>query len=253
MNIPSSNINTANKLDEKLWDLDPHTIDDWLEVDLRESGLLPNDKSDKNQYVPIDPQDRMPLTPQSECSMSPLKTGSSLEEITQRRMSPADIMKASQVLHTNPQLASLLKALSLLGSIQRSSNTVTSHHIDTASAIKQQPAKTPTKRARNPEDDNKQPIDLLDQQAIKRQKNTDAARRSRLRKVLKMEALERRVRELEVDNERLLLHIAVAESERSAAISKEQRNRERVSQLESQLAEAHKALMKDFRTDDNAP
>ncbi|KAG0166622.1 hypothetical protein DFQ28_007069 [Apophysomyces sp. BC1034] len=244
MDISSSNISSTNKLGEKLWDLDPCTVDDWLEIDLRESGILPNDK---DHQTSIDLQDRMPLTPQSECSMSPMKCESPLEEMTARKMTPIDVINASQEACAPPQLAPLLKALSLLGAMQHSSNTGIDNHISTTT--KQLP-RAASKRARNNEEDDK-PLGLQDQLAVKRQKNTDAARRSRLRKVLKMEALEQRVRELEADNERLLLHIAVAESERNTAITKEQRNRERVSKLESQLAEAHKSLMKDFKADTN--
>ncbi|CAG8533309.1 2363_t:CDS:2, partial [Acaulospora colombiana] len=50
--------------------------------------------------------------------------------------------------------------------------------------------------------------------AIKRAKNTDAARRSRLRKVMKMESLEKQVSELKDDNNELQTRIAVLESEK---------------------------------------
>ena len=48
-----------------------------------------------------------------------------------------------------------------------------------------------------------------DEIALKRQKNTDAARRSRLKKLVKMEQLEEKVSELESDNQRLTTRIAV--------------------------------------------
>ncbi|CAO3591113.1 unnamed protein product [Absidia cylindrospora] len=78
--------------------------------------------------------------------------------------------------------------------------------------------------------------------AMKRQKNTDAARRSRLKKLVKMEALEARVVELETDNTRLSTRIAVLESEKSGLESKDKGLEERIRTLEAQLAEAHKAL-----------
>ncbi|KAL0080306.1 hypothetical protein J3Q64DRAFT_1759429 [Phycomyces blakesleeanus] len=78
--------------------------------------------------------------------------------------------------------------------------------------------------------------------AVKRQKNTDAARRSRLKKLKRMECLEERVSELETDNTRLTTRIAVLESEKSGLESKDRGLEERVRILEQQLAEAHRAL-----------
>lgn len=76
----------------------------------------------------------------------------------------------------------------------------------------------------------------------KRQRNTDAARRSRMKKMLKMEALENRVNELENDNARLTTRVAVLESEKSGLETKDNDLQERIKALEEQLAEAHKAL-----------
>lgn len=81
-----------------------------------------------------------------------------------------------------------------------------------------------------------------DEIALKRQRNTDAARRSRLKKLLKMEALEKRVNELEGDNTRLTTRVAVLESEKSGLESKDKELQERIRVLEEQLAEAHRAL-----------
>ncbi|CAO3587292.1 unnamed protein product [Absidia cylindrospora] len=71
--------------------------------------------------------------------------------------------------------------------------------------------------------------------AIKRQKNTDAARRSRFKKLVKMERLETRIKELEADKSTLATRIAVLESETAGHEAKETRIRT----LESQLAEAY--------------
>jgi hypothetical protein len=81
-----------------------------------------------------------------------------------------------------------------------------------------------------------------DEAAQKRQKNTDAARRSRLKKIVKMETLEKQVTELESDNSRLTTRVAVLESEKSALISKDVGLEDRIRVLEAQLAEAHRAL-----------
>ncbi|KAK9710464.1 hypothetical protein K7432_008415 [Basidiobolus ranarum] len=82
----------------------------------------------------------------------------------------------------------------------------------------------------------------LDPMALKRKKNTDAARRSRLRKVQKMETLEKRVSDLETDNSKLQMKLAVLESEKTNSQSKEVEYSLRIKSLENQLAEAHRAL-----------
>ncbi|KAI8582121.1 hypothetical protein K450DRAFT_229109 [Umbelopsis ramanniana AG] len=84
--------------------------------------------------------------------------------------------------------------------------------------------------------------DEPDEIALKRQKNTDAARRSRLKKLVKMETLETQVSELEADNSKLNTRVAVLESEKNGLEAKERSLEERVRNLEAQLAEAHKAL-----------
>ncbi|KAI8327156.1 hypothetical protein BD560DRAFT_418620, partial [Blakeslea trispora] len=74
-------------------------------------------------------------------------------------------------------------------------------------------------------------IEDEDEIALKRQKNTDAARRSRLKKLMKMESLEK-----------LDTRIAVLESEKSGLASKDHSLQERIRVLEAQLSEAHRAL-----------
>ncbi|KAI9496459.1 hypothetical protein BDB00DRAFT_808944 [Zychaea mexicana] len=82
----------------------------------------------------------------------------------------------------------------------------------------------------------------LDEAAVKRQKNTDAARRSRMRKAMKMEGLEKRVADLEKTNTTLLLRAAVLESEKSTLLTKEASYEHRIKALEAQLAQAHQSL-----------
>ncbi|KAJ2252508.1 hypothetical protein GGI13_003237 [Coemansia sp. RSA 455] len=54
-----------------------------------------------------------------------------------------------------------------------------------------------------------------DAAALKRKKNTDAARRSRMRKILRIETLEGRVSELETENTRLAQLVASLEAEKA--------------------------------------
>lgn len=86
---------------------------------------------------------------------------------------------------------------------------------------------------------NRTPVDII----VKRQRNTDAARRSRLRKAEKLESLEKRVDTLKDNNDRLRVKVAVLETEVNHVAEKEQRNRQRVLELEALLASAHKQLV----------
>ncbi|CAG8760688.1 3030_t:CDS:1 [Acaulospora morrowiae] len=79
--------------------------------------------------------------------------------------------------------------------------------------------------------------------AIKRAKNTDAARRSRLRKVMKMESLERQVSDFKDENNDLQTRIAVLESEKKGLEEKNVEKDNRIRMLEQQLAEAHERLI----------
>ncbi|KAI7862718.1 hypothetical protein BDF14DRAFT_1851541 [Spinellus fusiger] len=88
--------------------------------------------------------------------------------------------------------------------------------------------------------------DRIDSTVNKRQRNTDAARRSRLHKVQKREELELRVEQLECDEKRLRIQVTVLESECSLTETKAKRNQERVLELETQLAEVHRVLMKNY-------
>ncbi|KAG1440041.1 hypothetical protein G6F56_012066 [Rhizopus delemar] len=81
-----------------------------------------------------------------------------------------------------------------------------------------------------------------DELAIKRQKNTDAARRSRLKKMAKMESLEKQVADLESENHGLSTRVAVLESEKASLETKDHSLQERIRVLEQQLAETHQAL-----------
>ncbi|OAQ28334.1 hypothetical protein K457DRAFT_20275 [Linnemannia elongata AG-77] len=76
----------------------------------------------------------------------------------------------------------------------------------------------------------------------KRAKNTDAARRSRLKKLIKLEGLEAKVFDLESANSDLNMRIAILETEKSGFLAKEAEQAARIAQLEAQLVEAHAAL-----------
>ncbi|KAJ1883474.1 hypothetical protein H4R99_000788 [Coemansia sp. RSA 1722] len=75
-----------------------------------------------------------------------------------------------------------------------------------------------------------------DAAALKRKKNTDAARRSRMRKILRIETLEGRVSELETENSNLAQMVAALEAEK-AAMAK------RMAQMESGQLQAAQFAM----------
>jgi hypothetical protein len=212
------------------------SLDDWLESDLRQSGiLLPDTKPVSPATTPA--QIMMASPPISECTprMDPLLDLSTplikyepLSPIETPKIEPQDISKPSI------DLQPFIKALTLLGSMQYQQQQQQPQQ-----SQQSQQSQHSNKRERSESIDNTQ--DLV---ALKRQRNTDAARRSRQRKAQKMDSLEKRVMDLEAENERLRLRAAVAESERANIEAKEKRSRVRILELERQLADTHKALLR---------
>lgn len=86
------------------------------------------------------------------------------------------------------------------------------------------------------------PEERKEEVVAKRAKNTDAARRSRLKKLIRLEGLEAKVSDLESANSALNMKIAILETEKTGYLSKEAEQAARIDQLEAQLAEAHAAL-----------
>ncbi|KAF9905778.1 hypothetical protein EC991_001316 [Linnemannia zychae] len=79
-------------------------------------------------------------------------------------------------------------------------------------------------------------VSEMDETALKRAKNTDAARRSRHKKLVKMEGLEQRVAELEVENSMFETKLNEVELERSLLADKDQMQQARIQELERMLA-----------------
>ncbi|KAG0258632.1 hypothetical protein BG011_003158 [Mortierella polycephala] len=82
----------------------------------------------------------------------------------------------------------------------------------------------------------------MDEVALKRAKNTDAARRSRHKKLVKMEGLEQRVAELEVENSMFETKLNEVELERSLLADKDHMQQARIQELERMLATAREKL-----------
>ncbi|KAI8367490.1 uncharacterized protein BYT42DRAFT_549534 [Radiomyces spectabilis] len=218
------------------WGLDAKALDDWLEKDLQQSGiLLPNaqaaDTWSDSDMKPIKQEDSTTQSSASSLLEAPVEKSQS-EPALGGTTSENQMRECSNQATLHPQvvLPLILKAFTLLGS-------------SLPGPIATKPNPLSLKRSSS---NRKQASDDI---AIKRQKNTDAARRSRLRKMLKMESLEQRVHELETVNSRLRLRVAVLQSERDAVDERERANRERVRALEAQLAVAHRALVKEFQNE----
>ncbi|KAI8813206.1 hypothetical protein BJ742DRAFT_475151 [Cladochytrium replicatum] len=102
----------------------------------------------------------------------------------------------------------------------------------------------PAKQIKRAHDDAHSGSDTCsDPLAAKRQKNTEAARRSRQRKMVQMETLQNQVSELQGENSRLNVRLAVVESERDQWVAKENELMERIRNLERQLNESHMAVV----------
>lgn len=228
------------------------SLDDWLESDLRQSGiLLPSAVDNKPAMaLPTPAQMMMASPPISECTprmdplldlSTPLMKYEPLSPIETPKIEPQDISKSSI------DLQPFIKALTLLGSIQYqdNNNTTSNNNNNNTISNNNNNSNSNSKRERSESIDETQDLVVL-----KRQRNTDAARRSRQRKAQKMDSLEKRVLDLEAENERLRLRAAIAESDRANIEAKEKRSRVRVLELERQLADTHKALLR-FNTTTN--
>ncbi|KAI9495633.1 hypothetical protein BDB00DRAFT_812722 [Zychaea mexicana] len=72
----------------------------------------------------------------------------------------------------------------------------------------------------------------LDEDTLRRRRNTYAARRSRMKKFLKIENLENRVNQLQTENAKLVLNNALLESEKRGWMAKEAEYKKRIKLLE---------------------
>ncbi|KAI8364715.1 uncharacterized protein BYT42DRAFT_590136 [Radiomyces spectabilis] len=197
-------------------------LDDWLADELSKSGIL------QNFHLPQSP---------------PLTISSPLEEKPNPVSTPSTASRSSPSAEALPFL--LFPEIQDTKPLSRRYPTLAARPVpimpkttadETKVAIPIAPKPACAVGKRKPEDKEENDI------ALKRKKNTDAARRSRLKKLIKMQSLEQRVAELEGENSQLTTRVAVLESEKSGLESKDNGLTERIRNLETQLAEAHKAL-----------
>lgn len=109
-------------------------------------------------------------------------------------------------------------------------------------SVPSSPSHTPVTRGKGSKKRQLTAEEEADEIVAKRAKNTDAARRSRLKKLIKLEGLEAKVSDLEAANNALNMKIAILETEKNGFVAKDTEQTARIAQLETQLAEVHAAL-----------
>ncbi|CAO3599375.1 unnamed protein product [Absidia cylindrospora] len=72
----------------------------------------------------------------------------------------------------------------------------------------------------------------IDEDTLKRRKNTSAARKSRMKKLMHIEHLEHQIQQLQAENSQLVLNNALVESEKKSLLAKEQEYKKRIKYLE---------------------
>ncbi|KAI8637880.1 hypothetical protein BD408DRAFT_423812 [Parasitella parasitica] len=207
---------------KSLFPNDCTSIDDWLADELCKEGLLANAMDfDPEKILALLPH-TPPISPSSSVKHEPASPRVPLfPEIAKQKL----ILPKVNLPRIAPRPCATLgaqnmKPLATAGPVMMSQQKRRSDSVCSSSAADQ------------------------DEITLKRQKNTDAARRSRLKKLVKMEQLEKKVSDLEADNSQLTTRIAVLESEKAGLQSKDVSLEERIKVLEAQLSEAHHALTK---------
>lgn len=213
--------------------LNSDVIDDWLADELCQSGMLLNSASTatENQTSlphspPISPSSVNTTTKPSSHQQAPQHI-TLFPEIQQATTTKKPILPKIATTNTNipfPKIAPRPITSTAIPQQQQPP-------IKIEPCFSNKPKRTLTEKEQ-------------DEIILKRQKNTDAARRSRLKKLMKMEHLEKQVSELETDKQNLTTRIAVLESEKFGLESKSLAHENRIKILEAQLAEAHRALTK---------
>lgn len=230
---------------------DAHSLlDEWLAEDLTQTGLLSSDGSVTSSPEIATPLDVFLTSPPAKTDVNMLtahhQTGfaSPLFDDLAIQESPATTVASAM---PTPQLKaetfspSMDSVMDMFADLQQQAILSSLGHVDQHSPAAA--AATPKPQPKSRKRSATTPVDAdQDEASVKRQKNTDAARRSRLKKVMRMECLESRVADLERLNSQLLLRSAVLDSEKGGLEAKSVAYEQRIHSLEQQLAEAHKAL-----------
>ncbi|KAF9198774.1 hypothetical protein BGZ49_000300 [Haplosporangium sp. Z 27] len=161
-------------------------------------------------------------------------------------IAPSLPMQAERASSTAPSTTPSTPRLSILSSTQTSLPGGSSPAVKAMTYKSTYRSASLVKRSREIEDipsvlDGKD-LSEMDEVALKRAKNTDAARRSRYKKMVRMEGLEQRVAELEVENSMFETKLNEVELERSLLADKDQMQQARIQELEALLASVREKL-----------
>lgn len=221
-NLLQSSSSALNASPESFFPSDCTSIDDWLADELCKEGLLANAMDFNPEKILALLPHTPPISPPTSVKHEPASPSVSLfPEIAKQKPILPKVNLPRIAPRPCPTVAiTPMKPLVAASPVMMSQQKRRSDSICSSSAADQ------------------------DEIAQKRQKNTDAARRSRLKKLVKMEQLEQKVSDLETDNHLLTTRIAVLESEKSGLQMKDVSLEERIRVLEAQLSEAHRALTK---------
>jgi hypothetical protein len=245
------------------WGLSAGALDDWLENDLKQSNLLTDTHPSTNCTFNSNIKKDCKFTQHNNHSIQP-----SLQAHAERNNNSVHtdnrpslqmengtliLLRNGTKIPIPPHLIPIIKAYSKFRNnvhikpetVATNEELVTSVNDKDTNNTKRLITPPPT----SPETVNKSLKGKKSDLITKRQRNTDAARRSRLRKAVKMESLESKVGDLKTNNDRLRVRVAVLESERDQISEKEKRNRQYVLELEAQLAQAHSRLVGNFHND----
>ncbi|KAJ3038719.1 hypothetical protein HDV00_000379 [Rhizophlyctis rosea] len=203
--------------------------DDVLELSARVKPVKPNKKLSSSPPAPVDPNSGLNIPWMAAAAAAaaaggiPAITSSLMDAsliaaiqaqqntnlpVQQRPLAPATTIVEPTVVPETPSNLSQLAALGLMpvpaATTTAQPTTISPHLTSVASPILSsddapRPNRPGRKRKPRPTD----PEVIMQEVVAKRAKNTEAARRSRMRKVMRMEALEDRIRELEEENEAL--------------------------------------------------
>ncbi|KAI9473434.1 MAG: hypothetical protein EXX96DRAFT_577922 [Benjaminiella poitrasii] len=227
------------------WELDSKVLDDWLEDDLKQSNLYQCCHSNHTKVkIENDSSNSSLLTATSTAADSNDKC--SLKHILTQEQPPLLQTINPAALKPNEKADNKISLLKLYSLIQIARQTQSSKNISSLPyTTNNNPPPSPvlSTSSQNTKHRLRTPRDIV----FTRQRNTDAARRSRLRKVIKMETLEERFKVLKTDQQQLRLKTAVLETEVNHVKEREERNRLRVTELEAQLAAAHQRLLEEYQ------
>ncbi|ORZ16653.1 hypothetical protein BCR41DRAFT_352903 [Lobosporangium transversale] len=196
--------------------------------------------------MPLKPATVNPLSPPATQAPSPKPTERALSPASVAPASPAALERASSTTPSSPPTPRM--SLSILSSTQTPVPGTSSVKATTYKSAYRSTSlpRSSLKRDRVIEEPPSvlegKDLAEMDEVALKRAKNTDAARRSRHKKLVRMEGLEQRVAELEVENSMFEAKLNEVELERSLLADKDQMQQARIQELEKMLAALREKL-----------